>query len=357
MISLPARYSKVIGVLHGGGMSDTLHCFDDNLQRDVVVKSLKTGIVPNKLLDELAALSNIRSRYVVQILDIIRDPSGNVVGFVEEFLPGEPLAPCSPGHSKDDALRAVYPVAAGIAEVHAHGRVHRDVKPDNMRFDANGQLKLFDFGLAKLQGAPGTKSFFYTPGFTAPEAFQVSTGGLHTFSSAVDVFAFACVGIWLLNGSVIPPALHAVPPALPVAGFSFLSVSPLLPSGIAALLEACLNSDPVSRPAMEEVRTALADELLRDKHRLLLTQGIQKFVLDQANRQITLSWQTTSTITIIYDGLSFNVTATAGTVMINNSPAMIGQHLSGSHVIVLGDGEPRHRKSVTADVSHPEVNL
>jgi serine/threonine-protein kinase len=202
---------------------------DDNLQRDVVIKSLKPGIAAHRLLDELTALSNIRSRYVVQILDVIRDDNDEIVGFVEEYLPGNPLTPCPVGCAKDEALKAVYPVAAGIAEVHAHGRVHRDIKPDNMRFDANGQLKLFDFGLAKLQTSPGTKSFYFSPGFTAPEAFQVSPTGLHTFTPAVDVFAFASVGIWLLAGGQLPPQLTLIPPALPISGFAFSIIAPGLP--------------------------------------------------------------------------------------------------------------------------------
>lgn len=151
MIALPTRYA-LKAALTGGGMSDTLHCRDTVLKRDVVIKALKPGIAPHRLLDELAALSAIRSRFVVEIYDVIRDSNGDVIAVIEEFLGGPSLAACAAGYVATDALRALYPVAAGIAQVHAHGRVHRDIKPENMKFDDEGQLNIFDFGLAKLAG-------------------------------------------------------------------------------------------------------------------------------------------------------------------------------------------------------------
>lgn len=359
MISLPPRYAKIVKVLPGGGMSHTVHCFDANLQRDVVIKSLKTGIAPYRLQDELSALSSIRSRYVVQILDIIKDASGNIIGFVEEYLPGSELIPCASGFSAQDALRALYPIAAGIAEVHGHGRVHRDIKPDNMRYDANGQLKIFDFGLAKDQLSVGTSSFYFSPGFTAPEAFM-QIGGLHTYTPAVDVFAFGCVAIWLLNNGSLPSELSSMPPSSPLPSFSFAAIAPTLPPHVTSLLDACLEGDPLARPKMEDLRRVLAGELLRDRHRMVLTQGQQIYTIDKMKRSIRLVWQSTSSITIMYDGIAFSVSAVTGTVMINNAAACVGQRLSGSCVIVLGVDDPSsglRRASVTADISHPEVTL
>lgn len=339
-------------------MSDTVHCFDDNLKREVVVKSLKPGIALHRLQDELSALSAIRSRYVVQILDVIKDTSGNIVGFVEEFLAGDALKFCATPLSKDEALRALYPVAAGIAEVHDHGRVHRDIKPDNMRFDENGQLKIFDFGLAKLQSSTGTTSFYFSAGYTAPEAFPKSASGLHTFTTAVDVFAFGCVGVWLLNNGNLPPELISIPPTLPIPGFSFSSLAPVLPPSVSALLDGCVDPNPAVRPSMDVIRRALEDEILRDRHKMLLTHNGNLYVVDKAHPTNQLTWQT-SKITISYDGVAFRVSHVEGTVMINNSPAIVGQRLHGSYVIVLGVDEPSglRRASVTADVSHPEVML
>lgn len=359
MIDLPARYAKVINVLHGGGMSNTLLCEDSNLNRSVVVKSLKQGIEPHRLLDELTALSAIRSRYVVQVFDVIRSSASEVVGFVEEFLPGAALNPCTAGCSTDVTLKALYPIAAGVAEIHAHGRVHRDLKPDNMKFDAMGQLKIFDFGLAKLNSSPGTKALYFTSGYTAPEAFVKSPTGTHTFSPALDVYAFACVAMWIMNEGKLLPGFEDVPPTLPTSGVNFSTLNAGIAPAVAALLSEALAKNPAARPTMIQIRDLIGAEILRDKHRLILTFNDKEYFVDSIKKTAQLGSNGNS-IAIAYDGTSFNITAIAGVVMINNAPARIGQNLTGSCVIVLGVEDKANglrRASITCDVSHPEVTL
>lgn len=356
MIALPSRY-ELIASIPGGGMSETLHCRDKVLMRDVVVKALKPGVSPTRLLDELAALSAIRSQYVVEIYDVIRDTSGSVLAVIEEYLSGADLSPCSTNYAALDALRALYPVAAGIAEIHSYGRIHRDLKPENMKFDSAGQLNIFDFGLAKITGSPGTSQLYFSQGYTAPEAFQLSPAGLHTFTSAVDVYAFGCVAVWVLNGGTLPAELTSIPPTLPVPGFSFSRMAPSLPGALPALLDRCIDKDPGARPGMDMVRDTIAAELLRGRHRLLLTYDNTTQLVGAVNPNAKLS-AAGATITISYDGLRFTVTAVSGSVLINNSPATVGTALRGSSVIVMGTKDVSaglYPKSITADVSHPEV--
>jgi serine/threonine protein kinase len=56
------------------------------LDRLVVVKSIKSGVDPKRILDELSALQSIRSKHVVQIYDVIWDDDGTVQAIVEEYL-------------------------------------------------------------------------------------------------------------------------------------------------------------------------------------------------------------------------------------------------------------------------------
>ncbi len=334
-------------------MSDTLLCEDAHLQRKVVVKSLKPGIAPHRLVDELSALSAIRSRYVVQVFDVIVD-GGQPIGFVEEFLSGSEIQPCSASTATTaDALKLLYPIAAGIADIHAHGRVHRDIKPDNMRYDAERHLKIFDFGLAKLGSSSGTKSLYFSDGFTAPEAFAKDASGLHNFDYSLDVYSFGCVAVWLLNGGALLPSMSGFTPTIPKSfSFQTLPVKVGVPTG--ELLLECLSPDPAARPTMETCRAHLADELLRDQHKMTLTGVKNQFILDKANRICNIK-ANGCTISVIYDGISFIVSACSGNILINNSPASAGKALVGSTVIVFrGVGTPI---SVTCDVSHPEVML
>lgn len=350
MIDLPARY-RAISELAGGGMSDTWLCHDNNLNRKVVVKAVKFGIAKSKLLDELGALSSIRSKHVVQVLDVIHDAKGEIYAFVEEYIEGPGLT-CAAVANPTDALKKLYPIACGICEIHEHKLLHRDLKPDNMKFDAEGTLKIFDFGLAKMEQSDGTSVLYFSAGYTAPEAFAKNAKGFHEYSRAVDVFAFGATALWLLNQGKLPPEFSTMPPTIPAGGCDFGTLPCGLPAPVSAILNACLVAPPAGRPSMDDVRSILKRYLLKDRHRMLLTYGAQDYWLDANNRTTNLSLSTT-VITITYDGLDFRVTAVTGHVEINNIVTTVGTVLTGAAVIVLNSGTSR--VSITADVSHPEV--
>src|SRR5436190_1688636 len=192
-------------------MSDTLLCEDKHLQRKVVVKKLKPGIDKHRLLDELSALASIRSKYVVLVFDVIYDGK-DIVGLVEEYIEGPDLKPLASPVTLDAAIPALYPMFAGIAEIHGHNRLHRDLKPENMKYDGTGTLKIFDFGLAKLATNAKTKNLYFSPGYAAPEIFSQDSSGHHNFTTGVDVFALGSVSFWLLNNGKLPMKILKVPP-------------------------------------------------------------------------------------------------------------------------------------------------
>lgn len=353
MISLPSRYEKVVKVLPGGGMSDTILCEDSNLGRQVVVKSLKAGVSAKKLQDELSALAAIRSKHVVQVLDVIPSADGKtIVGFVEEFIDGAELEALSAGYGEKTALAALYPIACGVADIHAHGRVHRDIKPDNMRVDSHGTLKIFDFGLAKLDGGAGTSQLYFSKGYSAPEVFEQDADGKHNFTKAVDVFAFGATAWWVLGGGTIPAGLKKIPPALDEINFNAFTA---LPGPVAAILNACMNAKPQKRPSMADIKALVAKYISRNEHRLLLTDGTNEYRVDRTKKTALLSGNN-SGLSIEYDGVDFVVRSVTGVVMANNVPVAIGDTITGSVVIVLG-GQNTYRLSITADLSHPEVIL
>ena len=222
-----------------------------------------------------------------------------------------------------------------------------------MRFDAEGQLKIFDFGLAKLNTAPGTSVLYFSDGFTAPESFNKDPNGLHTFDYPLDVYAFGCVAVWLFNGGALFSEMTGVSPGLP-HGFDFMNLSVKVSPPTAELLLQCLAADPAIRPTMTQCAEHLGAELLRDQHKMALTSKNSQVVLDSTKRNGTVSGNG-CTIGVTYDGISFRVSSVSGNVLINNSPANIGNILLGSTVIVMR-GE-NSTLSVTCDVSHPEVML
>ncbi len=352
-MQLPARYSKVVKVLSGGGMSDTQVCFDDNLKRDVVIKTLKPGIEKHRLMDELSALADIRSPHVVQVLDVIRE-NNEIVGFVEEYIEGKDLAPFSASVGEAEALRSLYSIASGISDIHENGRVHRDIKPDNMKLDKSGVLKIFDFGLAKLSTNAKTKQLYFTQGYTAPEVFTPDKNGHHNFTEAVDVFAFGATALWLLNGGNLVSDLQPIPPCVPALPVTFNAVPVKLSAGINSLLNRCLCLSATDRPSAADLKKSLGKQLLFNKHRMLLTVGSANYFVDASNPQVKLN-SGNDVVEIAYDGLNFVVKQVTGHVRHNNKQVIVGYVLQGASVIVLGDPQKRGRTSITADISHPEV--
>ncbi|SDO92177.1 serine/threonine-protein kinase [Aureimonas jatrophae] len=334
-------------------MSDTLVCFDSNLQRNVVVKTLKPGIEKQRLMDELSALADIRSKYVVQVLDVIKK-DGDVVGFVEEYIDGNAITPIANPASSDTILRYLYSIAAGISDVHDHGRLHRDIKPENMRFDYGGTLKIFDFGLSKLNTSAKTKTLYFTPGYSPPEIFSAGVDGNHNFTEAVDVFSFGVTAYWILNGGSIPADFFKVPPIVPPTSSLFDALAVVSEKSVSVLLDSCLCAEPSNRPAMREVKSLLGDYILKGQHKMLLTYNGQRSTIDINKPNVSLTVGSNG-ISISYNGLGFVVSNVTGFVRINNKQVAAGHRIKGSVVIVLGDPSGGIKTSITADVSHPEV--
>lgn len=335
-ILLPERYAEVLDRFDGGGMSEALLCKDANLDRPVVVKALRSGVEPRRMLDEINALSRIRSKYVVQLYDVIRDSRGNVIAVVEEYIPGPDLFECEAPENLEEAIRLLYPIAAGISDIHAHDGVHRDIKPNNMKFDGEGCLKIFDFGLAKLEsGSASTGTFAFTEGYAAPELFKRKRGVIQ-FTKAVDTYAFGATAFELLNGE-LPDDLCATPPSLPCAEADFASLEVGLPEELSSILGDCLEADPDDRPAMATVRDLLAKYLLKDRHRALLTYQGKSNTIDASKPEVRLRAGSLGAIVINYDGHEFKIAHLEGAVYVNNRPASVGFVMPGACIIVVGE--------------------
>lgn len=352
---IPDRYEPKGDAFSGGGMSDAIVCEDKHLERLVLVKQLQDGIDQTRLSDEIAALAKIRSKHVVQIFDVLSDEDLEVVGLVEEYLPGQDLNKILPMKDEETFLKTAYAIACGISDIHEQGLVHRDIKPTNMKFDGEGCLKIFDFGLSRPDDAKTTGTVG-TLGYLAPE-LCVGEDEEVSFSQPVDVFAFGATALKMLRGN-LPPDLRKVPPKLPCDAANFVSQPLKLPSAIADILNACLSADPNTRPKMTEIRDALAAHLLRNRHVATLVLEDKIFTLEATKPVVNIDAGSLGSMQVKYDGLQFVVGNVSGDVSINNLAVTTGQVLPGSCVIILGNSNLGwNRKYVTVDLSHPEVVL
>lgn len=356
-MKLPKRYDKVGSPFSGGGMSTAFQCKDKHLDRDVLVKVLQAGVDPKRILDEIAGLSAIRSKHVVQIYDVLKDNSGAVTAIIEEFLPGQDLNEIIPVKSIDDFLRHIYAIACGLADIHAVGVVHRDIKPNNMKIDAEGCLRIFDFGLSRTDGVNcETIGTIGTPGYIAPE-LCVPTHKKISFTSAVDIFAFGATALKLIRGK-LPKGLRTIPPQVPNAETDFAKQAITLPAEIAGILNSCLAKNPSDRPTMAIVRDAVERQLLYSRHKATMIYDGKIHYLETAGQSVQLNGGTLGSVSVTYDGYNFTATNAVGNVFINNTVIAPPQKLPGACVITLGPpSSGSQRRYITFDVTHPEMVL
>ncbi|MEH8015632.1 serine/threonine protein kinase [Rheinheimera muenzenbergensis] len=348
-MTLQNRY-EINGSNSSGGMGDILYCKDNHLQRNVVIKLLKDNEEERRLIDEQKSLLNLRSKHVVQLYDIVR--IDGKIGLVLEFIEGKDLSSESFKDDMNGLVSTLWQISCGLRDIHNEGIIHRDIKPNNIRRNRNGVIKVFDFGLSRKSDSAKTQSVIGTVVFMAPELWKL---GEVEFTSAIDVYAFGVTALALTQVNV-PEGLLKYPPQ-PVGLGWLQNTLPDLDPDIVSILERCLEYTPKDRPQIVEVEHAFRRHLLKDRHKGLLVMDQQVKELNCHNRRAKITYTVGNTlhgeIAIEYNGYDFNVIAFSGAVFVNNTAVTIGQKLPGASVITLGNG--KKRGFVTFDISNPEV--
>ena len=167
---IPVRYVHS-GQKFRGGQGTVYVCRDTALDRDVAIKFITDVVDLRRLHDEIRALQALRSKHVIEIYDLIVRPKDADLAIVAEYLPGEDLWTVIQRQAESKVplattviLEYLYQLAAGIADIHQAGVVHRDIKPTNAKFDGENRLKIFDFGLARSSKGRSTNSCLHRYG-------------------------------------------------------------------------------------------------------------------------------------------------------------------------------------------------
>jgi len=150
---------------------------------------------------------------------------------------------------------------SGLREAHAQGVAHRDLKPENLMVDRQGNLKIMDFGVARLfaSGAATTLGMFVgTPAYMAPEQVEC-----REVDQRADIYAFGLIIYEMLIGSAVfkadtplAVAYKQVNEAAPLPR----AVDPSIPENLQKFILRCLEKEPERRfQTVEEVETALTE--------------------------------------------------------------------------------------------------
>lgn len=262
------RYQP-LETLATGGFGSIEICRDTHLRRRVAIKRIPlingSGMPASDIMDvlrEAHTAAMLQHPNIVQVIDFTHDTA--YAYLVMEYVDGMSLAEFLhrvDGHSLtfDEAATIADALGQALTFAHANGVLHLDIKPANVLIDHSGNVKLTDFGMARLSSAGGFGgSRGGTIGYMPPEQLDIETG---TVDERADVFALACVIYEGLCGSA--PFMAATPAdSLDriIGGATYPSeLIPHFPPGAEAALMSALSPMPQDRPDSIE---AFCDQLL-----------------------------------------------------------------------------------------------
>lgn len=257
---------RLLAELGRGGAGVVYRALDERDGRQVALKTLTEldALGVERFRREATLLRDLEHPNLVRVLDVHLEPP--VPYLACELVEGETLAERVARDGPlpwEEAVRLVREVAAGLAEAHARGLLHRDVKPANVLLAPEGP-KLADFGAVKDFGQESltqTGAVIGTPSYMAPEQ---ATGDKHRLSPRTDVYGlsatlfFALTGKPPFKGESLMATLTAVlgnPPPRPSRWISDL------PPALDALCVRGLAKDPPRRPASPLALRAALDDL------------------------------------------------------------------------------------------------
>ncbi len=207
---------EIVAPLGAGGMGEVYRARDTRLGRDVAVKVLPGGFAADaerlrRFEQEARAVAALSHSNVLAIYDVGTHEA--IPYLVTELLEGESLRDrLKTGDlTVRKAVEFAVQIAQGLAAAHEKGIIHRDLKPGNVFITKDGQVKILDYGLAKLarletavtpdattlDREPRTESgaVLGTMGYTSPEQLRGETADARS-----DIFSFGCVLYEMLAG-------------------------------------------------------------------------------------------------------------------------------------------------------------
>jgi serine/threonine-protein kinase len=200
---------KVLGKLGSGAMAVVYKAKQLSLDRTVAIKVLpqrfseKSNYI-TRFYKEGKLAAKLNHNNIVQAIDV--GETGGLYYFVMEYVEGKTLYDdLSKGKvfSEQEAVEIIIQLANALGHAHAHGLIHRDVKPKNIMINKSGIVKLADMGLARetsdIKAAKSEKGkAFGTPYYIAPEQIR----GELNIDGRADIYALGATLFHMVTGRV-----------------------------------------------------------------------------------------------------------------------------------------------------------
>jgi len=252
-----------------GGMGEVYLAFDPRLGREVAIKVMPAGVVGNaerraRFVQEAKLASALNHRNIITIYDVdTAEADGQLLDFVAmEYVHGKTLDKLigRKGLRLSETLRYARQIAEGLAAAHGAGIIHRDLKPANIIVNEQGDIKILDFGLAKLmepkeaEARAATESVHFeseagtitgTAAYMSPEQAEAQS-----LDGRSDIFSFGAVLYEMITGrraftggsqlSTLASVLQTDPAPIREARDQ-------VPRDLERIIERCLRKDPRRR--------------------------------------------------------------------------------------------------------------
>ncbi len=204
----------VVKELGRGGMGAVHLAEDRELDRLVAIKVLNTPEITDDLRSRMVREAQIIARLehpgIVPVHDVGTLPDGHIY-YAMKYVRGSRLDEyAAQGASLRDRLRKFQSVCDAVAFAHAHGVIHRDLKPQNIMVGSFGEVLVLDWGVAKIRDIPGESAgtIIGTKHYMSPEQAR---GEIDQLDERADVYSLGAVLYFLLNDqSKVSKSAHAI---------------------------------------------------------------------------------------------------------------------------------------------------
>ena len=248
-----------VGSLIGrGGMSEVYYALDLWSNNPVALKILSPSLAQDaanrqKFHREERSMRQVGGGHTVGVISSGTEyVAGQMVMYIVlEYVHGctlSQLLRTRRALSLGEALDVLLPVVDALSEVHANRYLHGDIKPGNILLDANGQVKLTDFGLSRRDDQVDSGAPMGTPAYVAPEVLdpQVKVG------AQADIFALGVMMYRMLAGRLPFVGLendqqvlyHNTNIEMPPLG----DIAPGIDRDVAGIIAWCTRKQPQARP-------------------------------------------------------------------------------------------------------------